>query len=75
MKNKKLLSIILFVIGFVATYLIMCYCIPGLRIKLDAKPMEYFIESIKNTFVLKGVISCIIATILAVIPHIIKNKW
>ena len=74
MKNKILLSIILFVIGYVATYLIMCYCIPGLRIKLDAKPMEYFIESIKNTFVLKSVISCIVATILAVIPHIIKNK-
>lgn len=74
MKNKKLLSIILFAVGFAATYLIMCYCIPGLRIKLAAEPMEYFIKSIKQMAVLKSVVSCIIATILAVIPHFIKNK-
>ena len=47
MNNKKILSIILFIVGFIVTYLIMCYCIPGLRIKLAAEPMEYFIESIK----------------------------
>lgn len=74
MKDKKILSIILFVVGFIATYLIMCYCIPGLRIKLEAEPMEYFIESIKNTAIFKSVISCIIGTILAMLPHIIKNK-
>ena len=70
MKNKKLLSSILFVVGFIATYLIMCYCIPGLRIKLAAEPMEYFIESIKYAAIFKVVISCIIGAILS---HIIKN--
>lgn len=74
MKNKKIISSILFIVGFLVTYLIMCYCIPALRIKLAAEPMEYFIESIKYAVVFKSVVSLIIAIILAVIPHIIKNK-
>ena len=74
MKNKKLVSIILFIVGFVVTYLIMCYCIPGLRIKLDAEPMEYFIESIKNSVIFKSIVSCIMAILLAMLPYIIKNK-
>ena len=74
MNNKKILSIILFIVGFIATYLIMCYCIPGLRIKLAAEPIEYFIESIKYAAIFKAVISCIIGALLAIIPHIIKKK-
>ena len=60
--------------GFIITYLVMCYCIPGLRIKLNTKPMEYFIESIKNTAIFKSVVSCIIGTTLAVLPHFIKKR-
>lgn len=74
MKNKDILSIILFIVGFIATYLIMCYCIPGLRIKLAAEPMEYFIESIKSMVLFKSIVSCIVGIILAVLPHFIKNN-
>jgi len=74
MKNKKVLSMILFVVGFVVTYLVLCYCIPGLRIKLAAEPLEYFIKSIKNAFLFKSVISCIVATVLALLPHVISNS-
>ncbi len=74
MRDKKVLSIILFLVGFIATYLIMCYCIPGLRIKLAAEPMKYFIESIKYSAIFKCVISCIVGTILAILPHKIKEK-
>lgn len=74
MRNKKVLSIILFIVGFIATYLFMCYCIPNLRIKLQAEPMEYFIESIKNIAIFKSIISFIIGAILAILPHIVKNK-
>ncbi len=73
-ENKTILSIILFIIGFIITYLMMCYCVPGLRIKLAAEPMEYFIKSIKNATLLKTIISSIVATILAILPHLIKNK-
>lgn len=74
MKDKKILSVALFVIGFIGTYLIMCYCIPGLRIKLDAEPLEYFIESIKSSVVFKSTISCIVGIILALLPHVNKNE-
>lgn len=74
MKNKKAWSIILFVIGFIATYLFMCYCIPGLRIKLAANSMKYFMESIKYAALFKIVISCIVGIVLSFIPHMIKNK-
>ncbi len=74
MKNKNLLSVILFVVGFVATYLFMCYCIPGLRIKLAAEPLEYFIESIKSLAIFKGVISLIVGALLAVLPQKIKKQ-
>ena len=46
--NKKALSAILFLITFVAAYLFICFGIPGMRIKLEAEPMELFIESIKH---------------------------
>ena len=70
---KKILSFILFIVGFILTYLITCYCIPGLRIKLAAEPMTYFIESIKYAAIFKVVISCIVGIILATLPHIIKK--
>ncbi|MBR1386009.1 MAG: hypothetical protein IJ568_04190 [Bacilli bacterium] len=71
---KKTLSIILFVVGFIATYLIMCYCIPGLRIKLAAEPKEYFIESIKYAAIFKTITSCVVGGIFAALPYIIKKK-
>ena len=74
MKNKNVLSFILFLLGFIITYLIMCYCIPELRIKLVANPMEYFIESIKSMIVFKGIISCVVGIICAIIPQIFKKK-
>ena len=70
----KILSIILFIVGFIVTYLTMCYCIRGLRLKLAAEPMKYFIESIKYAAIFKIVISCIVGTILATLPHIIKKN-
>ncbi len=73
MKNKKiLLSIILFVVVFLVTYLYLCY-FTGLRIKLAAEPMEYFIESIKYATVFKSVVSYITSFILATIPYIISK--
>ena len=72
--KKKSLSVILFVIAFVGAYMIMCYCIPGLRIKLAADPMRYFIESIKFAAVFKIVISCVVGAIVAMIPYMFKRK-
>ena len=72
--NKKGLSAILFLITFVATYLFVCFGIPGMRIKLDAEPIELFIESITHMALFKSIISLAIATIIGVIPLLLSKK-
>ena len=71
--KKIIFSVILFIVGFTATYLFMCYH-TGLRLKLVAEPMEFFIKSIKFAAVFKTIMSCIIGAILSILPHIIKKK-
>lgn len=73
MKKKTLLSIILFCVGVAVTYLVMCY-LPSFRIKLEAEPMEYFIESIGHMVLFKGMVSFVVGTVLAIIPQIAKKK-
>ena len=43
--KKKTVSIVLFLIAFISTYLIICFAIPGMRIKLEAEPIEIFFKS------------------------------
>ena len=72
--NKKGLSAILFLITFVATYLFVCFGIPGMRIKLDAEPIELFIESIKHMMLFKSMISLAIAAVIGAIPLLSRKK-
>jgi hypothetical protein len=52
----------------------MCYCIPGMRIKLAAGPAEYFIESIKHMVLFKSLISLVVGAILGVLPILVRKK-
>ena len=70
-KNKILLSVILFMIGFAAAYLFLCYH-PSLRLRLDATPGVFFLESIKYNLLNKSILSCIFGAILAFVPKFIK---
>ena len=72
--NKKGLSVILFLISFVAAYLFICFGIPGMRIKLEAEPMELFIESIKHMMLFKSMISLAIAAVIGAIPLFSRKK-
>ena len=72
--NKKALSAILFLITFVAAYLFICFGIPGMRIKLEAEPMELFIESIKHMMLFKSMISLAIAAVIGAIPLFCRKK-
>lgn len=72
--NKKALSAILFLITFVAVYLFICFGIPGMRIKLEAEPMELFIESIKHMMLFKSMISLAIAAVIGAIPLFSRKK-
>jgi len=72
--KKKLVSAILFIIAFIATYLIICFAIPGMRIKLEAAPMEYFIKSISHMAFIKTAASLIVALIIGSIPLFFRKK-
>lgn len=77
MKNKHKPTIIVsvvFVATFMASYICLCYMVPGLRIKLDAEPMEYFIKSIKHMMLVKGAMALVVAAIPSCIITIIRRK-
>ena len=52
--KKKTVSIVLFLIAFISTYLIICFAIPGMRIKLEAEPIEIFFKSITHMVFFKN---------------------
>jgi len=62
MRRKVLLSV-LFIVIFAVTYLGLCYLIPGWRIKLEAEPVVYLIESVKSMALLKTVISLVVGAV------------
>ena len=72
--KKKGLSAIIFLITFIATYLLICFGIPGMRIKLEAEPMELFIESIKHMMFFKLMISLIVASVVGAVPFLLWKK-
>ena len=53
---KKLLPAVVFAATFAIVYVGLCYH-PGLMIKLEAEPIEYFLESIGHMVLFKGAIS------------------
>ena len=71
--NRKGLSAILFLITFFAAYLFICFGIPGMRIKLEAEPMELFIKSITHMAMFKSVISLAAASAVAAIPWVFRK--
>lgn len=72
--KKKGLSAILFLITFIATYLLICFGIPGMRIKLEAEPVVLFIESIKHMMLFKSMISLVVASVVGAVPFLIWKK-
>ena len=73
MKRKTLSAIILFVVAFVVTYLILCFGIPGMRIKLEAGPAQYFLASVKHMALFKSLISLVVGAILGVLSIAIRT--
>ena len=66
MRRKVILSG-LFIVIVAVTYLGLCYMIPGWRIKLEADPVVYLIESIKSMALIKTVISLIVGAVFTVL--------
>jgi len=72
--KKQTVSVVLFLTAFIAAYLTICFAIPGMRIKLEAEPMEYFIESIRHMMFMKSLISLFPALIFGSLPLLVGRK-
>ena len=72
--RKIQISLALFLIVFIAVYLIFCFGIPGMRIKLEAPPLEYFFKSISHMAFFKGMISLVVAGVFGAIPLVLGKK-
>lgn len=72
--KKASIALLLFVVVFVATYLIICFAIPGMRIKLDAAPVEYFLESIRHMAFIKTAVSLVTALMAGAIPFLFRKR-
>jgi len=44
-----------------------------MRIKLEAEPMEYFVESIKHMAFIKSAVSLVVALFAAMLPKVPKK--
>jgi hypothetical protein len=71
--KKSILSVGLFVIVFIVSYIGLCYFVPGLRIKLAADAMTYFVESISHMILFKGILSLVIGFVFASIPFLVSK--
>ena len=72
--KRKTLPIILFIVAFVGTYMIICFGIPGMRIKLEAEPVELFFASIKHMALFKSLISLVVGVLVALLSVLIGKK-
>ena len=72
--KKQTAAIALFLTAFIAAYLAICFAAPGMRIKLEAEPMEYFIESIQHMMFMKSLISLFPALIFGSLPLFLGRK-
>lgn len=71
--KRILLSVVLFIVSFVAVYLITCY-LPSMRIKLAAEPMEYFVASIKHNMSFKILVSFVCGLLISFIPIVFAKR-
>ena len=72
--KKASVALILFAVVFVAAYLVICFAIPGMRIKLEAEPLEYFLESIRHMAFIKTAASLVMALIAGAIPFLFRKR-
>jgi len=74
LQSKKFAVGLLFLIVFIAMYLVFCFAIPGMRIKLEAEPMEVFFENITHMMLFKTLLSLMAALIVCSVPLLAKKN-
>lgn len=73
--KRMILSAVLFLVVFIGTYLIVCFSIPGMRLKLDAEPREYFIACITHMVGFKAAVSAVAALVVGALPWVFRKKY
>ena len=74
MKNKGL-SAIIFVVVFIATYILLCFEYTGSKMALEATPFDYIRVAITYMALFKIIVSLVVASIVGAIPTIVgKSK-
>ena len=71
--KKARLSVSLFLVAFVFTYIGSCYFVPGWQIKLEADSLTYFLESLKKLAPIKFLVSLIVGVIISSVPALIQK--
>ncbi len=72
--NRMSLSIVLFVIGFVVTYVILCFVFAGgIKWALEATPTGKIVAEISHMALLKSIVSLIVGLIVGALP-VIKGR-
>lgn len=72
--KKKTFNILVFILTFIVAYLCICFCISGMRIKLEAEPLELFIKSIEHMALFKSLISFVVGFTVVMLANIIKKR-
>ena len=74
-RNRMSLSVVLFIIGFVVTYVILCFVFAGgIKWALEATPTGMIVANIRYMALLKSIISLIVGLIVGVLPVITGRK-
>lgn len=71
--KRIMVSVAIFIVVFIVSYVGLCYLVPGLRIKLAADAVSYFKESIRHMIFLKSVIS-VIGSVLASLLYLVAKR-
>ena len=69
--KRKMCSLILAIVTFIAAYMIMSFAIPGFRIKLEAEPAVVFVETLKILWPFKAAVSLIAAVLIGGLPLVL----
>lgn len=73
--NRTALSVILFVVGFVVTYVILCFVFAGgIKWALEVTPTQKIVANIGYMALLKSIVSLIVGLIVGVLPSIKGRK-
>jgi len=71
--KRKMCSLILAIVTFIAVYMIMSFAIPGFRIKLEAEPAVVFVETLKILWPFKAAVSLIAAVLIGGLPFVFRR--